>query len=435
MSKTRDIGFVYKWTNSVNNKYYIGSHKGHVTDGYIGSGLIFRNAVRKYGIKHFKREILYVGIDYRSTEEMILKQHNAASDNLSYNMKNEALGGTFFGDMNGMYNKQHSAKSKVLISAHSCMKTIEGKIKHSIAMTGSGNGMYGKKHTLFSKHKYKDTLKRRNLVWGFLSTPKHHRNIFWHIYNTLRKNGKEVIPRGLKTLEIENFNTVFPPYVRFCNFESRKLKIDYIKTELQWYLKADAYDLSIINHAQLWKGMVNDKGLINSNYGQYIFGELNQFDFVINELIRDKDSRRAVITILQPYHTIADDLKDVPCTYGLSFRIRENKLNMTVKMRSQDSYFGLGSDVPIFSMLHEMLYVMLKEAYPELQYGKYHHFVESFHIYERHFQFLTELNKSATFALVLCPQISCADEVRFLRNLKFENIPDYYLFTKWLTNK
>ena len=258
--------------------------------------------------------------------------------------------------------------------------------------------------------------------------------IFLKIYSDLRINGKEVLPRGLKTLEIENYNIDFPPYVRFCSFESRKLKLEYIKTEMKWYLRGDPYDLSIVDHAALWKGMINSKGLINSNYGQYVFGEMNQFDFVVNELKKDRDSRRAVITILQPYHTINDDLKDVPCTYGLSFRIRNNKLNMTVKMRSQDSYFGLCSDIPIFSFIQEMILNSLREFYSELEYGNYHHFVESFHIYERHFKFLNELSEASEFSLIDCPKISGPDEVKFLRKLKFDDIPSEYMFTKWLTS-
>lgn len=272
-------------------------------------------------------------------------------------------------------------------------------------------------------------MKMKKENWGFLGSPKHHRAVFYNIYERLKRYGKEVSPRSQKTIEIENFNVTFPPYVRFCNFRDRKFNLDYVKKEFIWYLKGNKYDTSIIEHAKLWKNFINNKGIINSNYGQYIFNK--QFDFVIDELKRDKDSRRAVITILQPYHTIEDDLIDVPCTFGLSFRIRNNMLNMTVKMRSQDSYFGLASDIPTFSFIHEMIFVKLKEVYNELQYGEYHHFVESFHIYEKHFWFLDNL-KNKVYGLIYCPQISTGSEVDFLIKHDFSYIPGEFKFSKWI---
>ena len=41
-----NIGFVYSWRNLVNGKRYIGSHKGHPSDGYLGSGRVFNRALK-----------------------------------------------------------------------------------------------------------------------------------------------------------------------------------------------------------------------------------------------------------------------------------------------------------------------------------------------------------------------------------------------------
>ena len=428
----KDSGFVYKWINIKNGNWYVGSHKGKISDKYTGGGIAFNHAVNKYGILNFKREIIYEGFDFRNQEEIILNKLDAAKDRLSYNLKNEAFGGTFPGELNGMYGKHHSNKTKNLIRKHSNMKTKEGKLKHSILMTGKGNPMFGKHHDEFTKEKIKNTFRRKKETWGFLKSPKHHRSIFYNIYANLKRFGKEISPRGQKTLEIENFSVVFPPYVRFCNFKSRKLNLNYIKKEFLWYLKGNMHDLSIVKHAKLWEKFISKGNIIHSNYGQYIFGKDNQFDYIIETLKGDKDSRRASIIILQPKHTIFGDLTDVPCTYGLNFRIRNDELNMTVKMRSQDSYFGLASDIPSFSFIHEMLYISLKDIYLNLKYGKYFHFVESFHIYERHFKFLKELKKSTRYALVLCPKILNKEEVDYLRKLNFNNIPEEFEFSKWL---
>ena len=266
--------------------------------------------------------------------------------------------------------------------------------------------------------------------------------IFRNMYGRLYYEGQEVIPRGMKSLEIENFNVDIPPYVRFTNFRSRNFNLDYVKKEFLWYLKGDKYDTSIAEHAKMWYSLINKDGSINSNYGQYIFysdslnGTKSQFDNVFEILKRDKFSRRAVIMILQPYHLLMET-SDVCCTYSMSFRIRDNYLNMTVRMRSQDSILGFATDAPCFSFIHEMLYMKLKEVYPELKYGIYHHSVDSFHVYERHYDLLKKIIEGDLYIPVECPKIKSAAEVEFLRRVHIgtnppTEIPDDYEFTIWL---
>lgn len=86
------LGFVYKWINTIDNMFYIGSHKGNVNDGYIGSGTYFKRAYNKHK-ESFSREILYTGYDYLEFEEFVLHTLDAENNNQMYNLKNYALGG------------------------------------------------------------------------------------------------------------------------------------------------------------------------------------------------------------------------------------------------------------------------------------------------------------------------------------------------------
>jgi group I intron endonuclease len=130
-TEKNNIGFVYKWINIKNNKWYIGSHFGDINDGYTASGNAIKKAFKKYGLKFFIREIIYVGSDYKEQEHLILTQTNAANDPLSYNLKNTSIGGDVWvgrkdtdeykeylkkisqpGEKNGMYGKTHTEEVK-----------------------------------------------------------------------------------------------------------------------------------------------------------------------------------------------------------------------------------------------------------------------------------------------------------------------------------
>lgn len=263
---------------------------------------------------------------------------------------------------------------------------------------------------------------------------------FARIFNALFLYGKKVSPRNQLVIEIENFNFRFSPYTKFANFNCRNLNIDYIKKEFLWYLKGDKFDTSIAEYASLWKNLINVDGSINSNYGQYMFGDINQFDNAANIIKLDKDTRRASIVILNDKHLLSND-KDIPCTYSLNFRIRDNKLNMTVRMRSQDAIYGMCNDVPTFSFIHEMMLETLKQSFPNLKCGNYYHSVDSFHVYEKHFDMLNKLgqilyskNIDENYVNITCPKMKGYNEVLFLRNGNFSNIPSEYNFTNWLIN-
>ncbi len=52
---------VYKITNLINNKIYVGVHiTKNLNDSYMGSGVNIKRAIKKYGIKNFKKEYLSI---------------------------------------------------------------------------------------------------------------------------------------------------------------------------------------------------------------------------------------------------------------------------------------------------------------------------------------------------------------------------------------
>jgi thymidylate synthase len=147
--------------------------------------------------------------------------------------------------------------------------------------------------------------------------------------------------------------------------------------ELLWYLSANNKLSQIQKYTKGWDRMTDDGETVNSNYGYCIAKKygFDQLEFVINELKKNPNSRRAVIHIKEPSDKPS---KDVNCTVCLQFFIREGKLYMTTYMRSNDIWFGFPYDVFQFTCLQIYLSMVL-----EVELGTYTHIVGSLHLYER----------------------------------------------------
>jgi hypothetical protein len=89
---------IYKITNLINNKIYVGKHKSPkppFENGYLGSGKQIIAAIKKYGIDNFKKEVLHYCNDAR---EMAVKESEIVTEDFvkrldTYNMHKGGNGG------------------------------------------------------------------------------------------------------------------------------------------------------------------------------------------------------------------------------------------------------------------------------------------------------------------------------------------------------
>ena len=80
---------IYKITNQVNGKYYIGRHAtNNVNDSYMGSGIGIKNAIAKYGVENFTKEIIATAdsTDALWDLEKEIVNEDVVKDPMSYNM-------------------------------------------------------------------------------------------------------------------------------------------------------------------------------------------------------------------------------------------------------------------------------------------------------------------------------------------------------------
>lgn len=106
--------YLYKITNKINGKIYIGVHKTNdLNDGYMGSGKYLMNAIKKYGIDNFEKEILEW---FDTKEEMFEKEAEIVNEEFvnrkdTYNITCGGKGGWWICNINSKLQSQKAIKS------------------------------------------------------------------------------------------------------------------------------------------------------------------------------------------------------------------------------------------------------------------------------------------------------------------------------------
>jgi len=169
----------------------------------------------------------------------------------------------------------------------------------------------------------------------------------------------------------------------------------YLAAEFMWYFLGRNDVQYISKHAKFWNQIQNPDGTANSAYGYLIFNVknhagLSQYQWALNSLLADSNTRQAVMHFNMPMHQYTEN-KDFVCTMYANFHIRENKLHLSVFMRSNDAIWGTPTDVAFFCALQMQMLSHLRTKYPDLELGQYSHTANSYHIYDRHYDLVESM--------------------------------------------
>ena len=122
------------------------------------------------------------------------------------------------------------------------------------------------------------------------------------------------------------------------------------------------------------KRMADSLGNVRSNYG-WQWQREHQIDKVVAMLKDNPQTRQAAISIYDGKE-IDTYRNDTPCTYAVQFTVLDNKLNMSVYMRSNDLWYGFCIDQYCFSMLQKLVADRLS-----INVGTYYHHAHNLHLY------------------------------------------------------
>lgn len=116
---------IYKITNRLNGKVYIGKWQGkdartrwnkHLTTASTGGGFYLHNALRKYGPEQFSFEVIATAeskIELAELEREFIATHCSNNPEFGYNLTQGGEGGKQYpGERNSFFGKHHSDETK-----------------------------------------------------------------------------------------------------------------------------------------------------------------------------------------------------------------------------------------------------------------------------------------------------------------------------------
>ena len=208
----------------------------------------------------------------------------------------------------------------------------------------------------------------------------------------------ETAPRGLPIKEVTDYmfevnKPIVEPVVTADNDRNRVIA-RYTKKEIELYDSCSNKVEDFARASKFWNHIANSDGTVNSAYGYLIWKKqslgnkkfggspMTPWTWCVNSLKADKDTRQAILRFSLPEHHFPNN-KDFVCTSHANFLIRDNKLSITVVMRSNDIVKGLIYDMVWFISLIDKMKEELKDVYPDLQTGTYRHLSHSMHMYTK----------------------------------------------------
>ena len=216
---------IYKITNINTGQFYIGSHKTHnVEDGYFGSGIYLKRAIKKYGKAAFIKEILHMGDNMSHMIFLENQELSKIKDNNTYNLKFCSMGG----NTRVKYSKQEKQEY---------IKRLVSNPKSPIGKSGEANFMFGKTHT--AEYKQLSSVRQKKYFKDLkVNNPEKYKN--W--YNNQ-------IPGAILNC-LKNAANKRKKIVGYNKITGDKLEFDSV-TECMKYLKITWYRLvSIMNNPE-----------------------------------------------------------------------------------------------------------------------------------------------------------------------------------------
>lgn len=186
---------------------------------------------------------------------------------------------------------------------------------------------------------------------------------------------------------------------------TKKMEWKSLLYEVLWYLSGEEHIRNLKQHTKIWDAWADENGRLQTAYGRFwrrypvpeksaaLDGEIfvdenhpfvkresngalvfDQVGWVINEIKKNPNSRRLVITAWHPANAVISKLP--PCHYTFAFNVSNGKLNCHLTQRSGDIALGIPFNLAAYSILTQ---IIAQET--NLEPGYFAHTIIDAHIY------------------------------------------------------
>jgi thymidylate synthase len=168
---------------------------------------------------------------------------------------------------------------------------------------------------------------------------------------------------------------------------TKKLHLRSIVHELLWFLKGET-NIAYLkdNNVSIWDEWADADGELGPVYGKQWRrwvgmdgAEIDQIRWVIDEIKRNPDSRRLIVSAWN----VADlpDMALMPCHTMFQFYVVGGKLSCQLYQRSGDIFLGVPFNIASYALLTHMVAQVCG-----LQAGDFVHTLGDAHLYSNHFE-------------------------------------------------
>ena len=200
-----------------------------------------------------------------------------------------------------------------------------------------------------------------------------YREYFAHV----RQRGAPVNVRGALTYELRHMMTILlDPIDSHPIGCGRKLNLAITAAEtLQLLAGTTDPELMLVVQPNFRQFM--DGSALHGAYGPRCRWQLLETEALLRG---DHTTRQAIVEIWDPKydHSIPKAPRDLPCTRGFQFFIRDDTLELETVMRSNDVFWGSSYDWGVFTALQLTMANVLN-----IKHGRYYHHTGSLHVYAR----------------------------------------------------
>jgi thymidylate synthase len=192
---------------------------------------------------------------------------------------------------------------------------------------------------------------------------------------------------GTGTISVFGHQMRFDLSEGFPLVTTKKLHLKSIVHELLWFLKGDT-NIAYLkeNGVSIWDEWADEDGDLGPVYGKQWRswekpggGTVDQIASVVDEIRRNPDSRRLVVSAWNPADL--DHMALAPCHCLFQFYVAEGRLSCQLYQRSADVFLGVPFNIASYALLTHMM-----AQATGLQPGDFVHTFGDAHLYLNHLE-------------------------------------------------